>query len=292
MEAVAALTQLGGISPAGHIVELSSRKKLALAVKRGEIVKLGRNRYCLPITEHGLGYARELSAHLSHLSAALHHGWEVCFPPDKPQLVVATGTEVPATIGWAVEARPIDLRPKDTDGWATSKLWTVLLCARDLPFRDALAVADSALRHEDVTPEELITAAGAWRGAERDRLQRVARHADGRAANPFESALRSIAIEAGLDVIPQWEIHSCGLTLHPDLADPLRAIALEADSWTHHAAQSADHDRDCARYNALVVAGWILLRFTWSQVMFAPEQVRSTIAAALSAIARGDIRVA
>ncbi|MFT4084719.1 MAG: hypothetical protein QM638_19240 [Nocardioides sp.] len=291
MDAVTALTRLGGISPAGRIVALSSRKRLATAVRRGQIVKLSRNRYCLPVTEHGLGYARELAGHLSHLSAALHHGWEVCFPPEKPQLIVPSAVEVPAGIAWAVESTRSDLRPKDTDGWATSRLHTVLLCARDLPPRDALAVADSALRHGDLTATGLLDAAHAWRGAGRDRILAMARLADARAANPFESALRMLAIESGLDVVPQWEVRSSGLVLHPDLADPIRGIALEADSWTHHGAQSADHDRDCERYNALVVAGWIVLRFTWTQVMLAPHEVRATLAAVLDAMERGDIRV-
>ena len=39
----------------------------------------------------------------------------------------------------------------DVEGWATSKVRTVLDCAAELPFDEALAVADSALRHGDVT---------------------------------------------------------------------------------------------------------------------------------------------
>ena len=55
-----------------------------------------------------------------------------------------------------------------------------------------------------------------------------------------------------------------GITYHPDLADPFAGIAVEANSWTHHATK-ADHDADCERYNTLVVGGWVVLRFTWSR---------------------------
>ncbi|MBO0842290.1 MAG: DUF559 domain-containing protein, partial [Nocardioides sp.] len=81
----------------------------------------------------------------------------------------------------------------------------------------------------------------------------------------------------GLSVVPQYEVRAGIVTLHPDLADPLLGIAVEADSWTHHGASSTDHDRDCSRYNSLVLAGWTVLRFTWTQVMFEGAQVVSTL---------------
>ncbi len=55
----------------------------------------------------------------------------------------------------------------DIDGWATSKVRTVLDCATELPFDEALAVADSALRHGDVTREELDAAMPSRRTRER-----------------------------------------------------------------------------------------------------------------------------
>jgi hypothetical protein len=102
-----------------------------------------------------------------------------------------------------------------------------------------------------------------------------------RLANPFESVLRAIAIEAGLGVVPQYAIRSGALLLHPDLADPLRGIAIEADSWGWH-ADKVTHDRDSVRYNALIVAGWVVLRFTWSQVMQSPAYVSATLRALIS----------
>ena len=104
-------------------------------------------------------------------------------------------------------------------------------------------------------------------------------HAPHLAANPFESVLRAILVEAGFAVVPQWATTVGGVTYHPDLADPFRGIAIEANSFAHHAAK-ADHDADCVRYNALVTGGWIVLRFTWEQVMFEPDQVVATVRAA------------
>ena len=53
---------------------------------------------------------------------------------------------------------------------------------------------------------------------------------------------------------------------------------MEADSFEFHAARKG-FDRDCRRYNALVVRGWLVLRFTWEQVMFEPGLVASTVRA-------------
>jgi very-short-patch-repair endonuclease len=93
--------------------------------------------------------------------------------------------------------------------------------------------------------------------------------------------LRAILIEAGIGVVPQWETTIGHVTYHPDLAGPFAGIAIEANSWQHHAGK-AEHDQDCRRYNALVLGGWIVLRFTWEQVMFSPHEVVDTVRGALS----------
>ena len=78
--------------------------------------------------------------------------------------------------------------------------------------------------------------------------------------------------------MPQHPVVAGGLVLHPDLVDVRRRLVLEADSWTWHADRDA-HDRDRWRYNALVLAGWTVLRFTWEQVMRRPAAVRRALRA-------------
>jgi very-short-patch-repair endonuclease len=155
----------------------------------------------------------------------------------------------------------------------------VVDCARHLPYDEALAIADSALRAGTVTAEEL--AAVRVLGAGAAAVRRVLQDADARAANPFESVLRASALDAGLRLEPQAPIHLEGGTVRPDLVASEDRFVLEADSWTHHATREA-HRRDCARYNALVLAGWRVYRFTWEQVMHEPTYV----AWVLSRIAR------
>ncbi|WP_245644408.1 DUF559 domain-containing protein [Nocardioides jensenii] len=277
MTAAEAVARLGGVARTRDVTRLSSRTRVRTAVRRGDLVRVARDRLALPITDTALRTAQKVNGHVSHLSAALHHGWEVKHPPALPQVTLRSDkTLLDGHDDFIAETYRRRLRPAERQGWSTSPLRTVLDCARDLPFDVALCVADSALRHGDITKEALIAA------ARTDRQVRVATYADGRAANPFESTLRAICILIGLPVVPQYTI-TCGqLVLHPDLANPLLGLAIEADSYTFHGMEPRDHDRDCLRYNALTLAGWTVLRFTWTQVMTNPEQVAHTLRAWLA----------
>ena len=93
----------------------------------------------------------------------------------------------------------------------------------------------------------------------------MAAAADKRAANPFESVLRAIVLEfPEIAVIPQAAVVARGQTYHPDLVDARRRVVIEADSHEFHTGKEA-HGRDCVRYTALAVAGWLVRRFTWER---------------------------
>ena len=162
---------------------------------------------------------------------------------------------------------------REVESGVTAPLRTVIDCARHVDFDEALAVADSAVRAGDVTTEELRGAAPQIRGMRATAVRRVLLHADARAANPFESVLRALALDAGLDVVPQRELGLGTGVVHPDLVDEERRMVLEADSFSFHTGRRA-HRSDCARYNLLVLLGWRVLRFTWEQVMHEQTYVR------------------
>nr|WP_246304749.1 DUF559 domain-containing protein [Nocardioides thalensis] len=274
MTATEALERLGGIAGAASVIQLSSRRRLRTSVANGSVLKLGPNRYALPTSQAGLAAAVALRGHLSHLTAAAHWGWEIWQQPPVASIVVPASSTVLST---HCDLRRTDLKPGEVDGWATSKMRTVLDCARDLPFTAALAVADSAMRHGDVLHEELVSAAK----REPEHVRRVAEWADPRPANPFESALRALTVQAGLLVVPQFAT-TCGeQTYHPDLANPFLGIAVEAESWGFHSDKET-HDRDCVRFNAMTAAGWLVLRFTWNHVMWSPSYVMATIQEAIT----------
>lgn len=273
VDAVEALTRLGGVARANEILDLSSRGKLRRAVRDGDIVALGSGRYAFGVDDAD---ALALDGVISHVSAAVRWGWEVKWPPDRPWVTVARDRNIAAARREAVHLVYADLGDDVIDG-VTSPLRTVMDCARRLPFDEALAIADSAVRAGDVTREELLEASARQRGRGATQCRRVAVEATPKAANPFESVLRAIALEFPFDLAPQSPVLIDGETYFPDLVDVSRAFVLEADSWRFHASQQG-HARDCRRYNALVLAGWLVLRFTWDQVMHSPDYVREVLA--------------
>ena len=274
-ELVAAMGRYGGISDAGTLIRLTSRTQLENATMRGLIIKDARGRYALPTAEVGRRTANQLSAVISHTSAAAHWGWEMKAVPVRPTVTVPRKRKVPAIIRretdvfWrTLAAGPITL------GQATSPLQTVIDCARWLPFDEALAIADSALRHGSLTRDQLLVARSSISGRGSPAVVRVLGAADGRADNPFESALRATSLDVpGLHLVPQVEIRSRGRRMvRPDLVDERLRIVAEADSFEHHGSRRA-LAIDCARYDNLVSDGWTVLRFAWEQVMFQPGWV-------------------
>ncbi|MEI5676163.1 MULTISPECIES: DUF559 domain-containing protein [Nocardioides] len=271
MEVLEAMAELGGVATTAVLVRLTSPKRVRLAEERGDIVRVGRGRYRTSDADRALRRAVELRGMASHLSAAQLHGWEIPHAPSSPWVTVPRNRQVPAErraqVLWA------DL--SEESGFVTSPVRTVVDCARRCAFPEALAVADSALR-AGVDHELVVRAARAVRGKGAARAVRVAELASPLAANTFESVLRGLAVEAGLDVLPQGEIDLGDRTVRPDLVDRERRLVLEADSWEFHAGKDA-FQSDCRRYTDLVVAGWTVLRFTWWQVMHEPDWVRACL---------------
>jgi very-short-patch-repair endonuclease len=155
----------------------------------------------------------------------------------------------------------------------------VIDCAKDLPFREALAIADSALRHGDVDHDELIKLATALPSTGRTQALEVVEAASPLADNPFESMLRGVALRVpGLEVEPQVWILERGWRGRPDLVDRRRRIVIEAESFEFHGRRKA-LTRDCERYTGLVVRGWRVVRFSWEHVMFEPDYVHDCLVA-------------
>lgn len=270
------LAQRGGVARSADLLASTTRRRLAAAVASGDVVRLTRGRYALPDADRALTRAAQLGGVASHLSAALIHGWEVLEAPTRPWVTVPPKAKIR-------DRRGVHLAYAEVDGRdVTGCLRTVVDCARRLPFAEALAVADSAVRQGDVDPIALAGEAAAVRGKGAARARLVARHADGRAANPFESALRAIALGAGLDVEAeaQGAIEAGGRILHPDLVDREHRLVIEAESWTWHGGRAA-FERDCWRYTVVTLADWRVLRFTPGQVRHEPAWIVDCLRAAV-----------
>jgi very-short-patch-repair endonuclease len=265
-----ALSRLGGVATLDEVRRLTSRRRLRTALTNGQVVRVSTGVYALPGCQAARLAAARVGGVVSHLSAAQYWGWKLKLPPERPTITVprrrsrlnAQGLE----IHWA------DLTSDQVHHGVTTKVQTVIDCARAYPFDVALAVADSALR-DGVRREDLLAAAMASPRTGRGKALRVARAADGRAANPFESVLRAIADDVpGLCVVPQQPVGDG----YVDLLDHRLRLVIEADSFQWHSTRRA-WERDVRRYTCFARLGYTVVRFTWGEVMYDPHYVRAVL---------------
>ena len=278
MRAVTALVRLGGTATRRQLrLAVVHWRHVDAALEAGVVVRTSRGHYCLAGTDAARAAAHRLSGAASHTTAALHWGWKVRMASEEPHVTVRAKRSLPKGASDGVTVHWRDLDADDvTDGWVTTPVRTLIDCCLDLPFADALSVTDSA-RRAGLRPSEVL-ARSAWLAPrQRDRVARVVAASDVRAAGPFESSLRAIALGVtGIVVEPQVRIRYDDFYARVDLADEELRIVLEADSHQFHTGRKA-FDRDCRRYDGLVTRDWLVLRFTWEQVMFEPDVVGRAI---------------
>lgn len=290
MNVAEAVERLGGVCTWRELRRAVPWRSISGAVESGDVVRLRRGLYGLPGADGAVATARRLTGILSHRSAALHWGWKVKTTPRLPDVTLARHRRLPAGAREAAKLHWRTLPVEHVQAHVTTPARTVVDCCLDLPFDEALSVFDSALR-SGLHRREVVELALTLGPRQRAKVLTLAQHADGRAANPFESVLRAIAIGVpGLAVEPQVRLRYDDLYARVDLADEVLQIVVEADSHEFHAERRA-FDRDCRRYDELAVRDWLVLRFTWEQVMFEPEWVAGVLVRAVT-LRRGSRRPA
>lgn len=270
------LRRLGGCATWTEVRRVHSRRALTRAREAGTVVRTARGRYALPDVEAHRALAAARTATLSHLSAAMAHGWKVKTVPDVAWVTVRRKRHLRPDDLVGIRPHWTDVTPAERSAGVTAPVRTVLDCARVLPFDEALAVADSAVRVGAVSLGELRDAAETTRGPGATAARRVARHADGRAANPFESVLRALALEVGLVLTPQLVIAEPGLFAVVDLGSEELRLAVEADGFETHGTRRGLR-KDCRRHTELSVHAWWSMRYAYEDVMFEQDWTRWTL---------------
>ncbi|WP_404392367.1 DUF559 domain-containing protein [Humibacillus xanthopallidus] len=267
------LAQHGGTCTWRELRRSVSRRSISFALTSGALIRVTRGRYALPSVAAARSVALGASATASHTTAALHWGWQVKHEPDLPHITLPRGRKLRAAARTGVQRHWRDLETTEVvDGWVTSRERTVIDCCLDLPFDEALAVADSAWR-DGLSPITIMAAAARLPRRLRLRVARVLERADRKAANPFESVLRALCLHVeGLRVVTQHVIGDRTFYAKVDLADAALRIVIEAEGFENHGTRAA-LKRDCRRYTGLGARGWVVIRFTWDEVMFEPDYV-------------------
>lgn len=262
-----AMIERGGVARWADLTADVGRRSVEAGCRDGVVLRIGHATYVSPgLDEHTAVRARTGGV-LSHLSAAVQHGWSLKLQPTSAFVTLRPNARTPDPTWTQPRFFFRHLANEQIVDGVTEPIRTVLDCARDLDFDAALTVADSALRANAVTSDELREAARVVTGPGCRAARRVLLAADGRAANPLESVLRALCLQvAGLSVEPQFSIETPSQWARVDLADPELRIVIEAEGYETHGTRGGS-DNDCARYTALVGDGWLVLRFTWTQVM-------------------------
>jgi very-short-patch-repair endonuclease len=281
MSVVESLERLGGVATRAALIAVTDRAHVDRALDAGDIVVLARGRYALPGVDESRAAAHRLSGAVSWRSAAQLHEWELLRTPERPEVTVPMNRKLTEAQRAGLAIHRGEVHGSEVDDGVTTRARTLVDCLRGLPFDEALAVADSALRH-GFSPRLLTGLVAGARGPGSAQMREVARLASNEKANPFESGLHAIALAVpGLHVRPQVAIHEPQFLGRPDLVDERLGIALEADSFEWHGKRTA-LARDARRYDELAVRGWLVLRFAWEHVMFEPRWVESVLRAAVA----------
>ncbi|GAB3018396.1 hypothetical protein GCM10011376_00660 [Nocardioides flavus (ex Wang et al. 2016)] len=272
MDPVGALRELGGVATFGELIPFTDRGEIERALAGRRISKPRHNRYCLADIDAVRHAVARTGGTASHLSAAQEFGWKLKEDPTRPCITLPRSARKPSG---AYELHWADLSDREVRRNVTSRTRTVIDCARAYDFDVALSVADSALREGIVDRDDLLIGAARSPRTGRAKAVQVAREASPLRANPFESCLYAIARGVpGLEVVPQGAVPGVGFV---DLLDRVLGIVLEAESLEHHWTK-AGLQRDVDRYTTAARLGLVVLRFTWADVMFEPDQVAEAIA--------------
>ncbi len=189
---VESLERLGGVATRATLIAATDRIRVDRALEVGDIVVLARGRYALPEIDASRAAAHRLTGAVSWRSAAQLWGWELLRTAGPTR---GDGSPQPQaderTTCWGHGPRG-DLHSSEIDDGVATKARTLSDCLRGLPFDEALAVADSAVRH-GFSARLLKGLAASARGPGSAQFRRVARIATADAVNPFESGLQAIA---------------------------------------------------------------------------------------------------
>ncbi|WP_448626590.1 DUF559 domain-containing protein [Geodermatophilus sp. URMC 64] len=262
-------------------------------LRHRDVVRLSRDTYLPKALERDLRsrlpailLTAPAGAVVSHLTAAALLGIEVPMQPPDPRadLIVPRGSRA--------ENRPDrrihrdQLPDDDVMRLSALPITTPARTWRDLASillpSALLAVTDQLLAGRCTREELQSQLLRRPRGRGSARARAVLPVADPRAESPMESVLRWLIHQAGLPV-PELQFvvrDPAGVFLgRADLAWPDRKVLVEFDGNVHR--ERGVFVNDLRRQNALIAAGWVILRFTSADVLGRPDEVTAAIRQAL-----------
>jgi hypothetical protein len=207
-------------------------------------------------------------------SAAEVHGWDRVRPPAKPQLIVPTHSyQAPGLSAYRADLIPSDVTLRGVLP-VTTAARTALDIAASAPCDEAVVTLDSAFRSKTVSPDELHTAFAASQRHGICTAREALALADPGSGSVPESQARMLFRRGGLPAPEtQYPVYVNGLFVaRTDFAWPWARLIGEIDGFRYH-SDSPQFQKDRDTQNALVKAGWRVIRFTVYDIRFRESYV-------------------
>jgi very-short-patch-repair endonuclease len=232
------------------------------------------------------------AAAISHECAALAYGLDVLHEPSQATMTVSFRDHAASRSGALVHAAKVS--DGDVTTWFGAKIMscprTVIDIARQ-GARHGIVVADSALRNELVTLDELraaMTAQWRWHGVTAAR--RVVELASGKSESALESLARLFLADHEIP-LPEQQIwiktHRGWYRVDGLWAE--QRVVLEVDGLAKYRTSDPDDDPLVAeklRQEALERAGYTVIRVTWADIHLTP---RATLVRILAVLRRAGL---
>lgn len=297
-EAIAAVARdQHGLITSRHALDLGgSRKMLLSRTRRGVLTQVDVDVFrfaATPLTWEGRVLAVVLAAGsgavASHRTAAALWGFEG-FTRGIPEVTIPRGRRYRREGVRSHESTDLDRggRRRRNGIPVTDPSRTVLDLARFVSDRRLLQAIESARRLKLASWSELIAVLVKHARRGRPGIRRLRRviagnaHRDEITDSDFELLVLALLLEHGL---PEPVVHHAirdadgRVVAELDLAYPRLRIAIELDGGVHRERDVFERDRP--RQNAIVLGGWIILRFTWATFVNRPHEIVDQVRAAL-----------
>lgn len=276
------LRQLGGAARLRDLGRVAgSRAALRSSVASGLVRRTGRGVYALADAPPAIVAAATHGAIVSCISAVAHSGIAVLAHPDRPHVSIpanrgrigsATRDDCLAVVhreAWVreVAAEGAPVAPLDV------ALARMLICCTA---QAALVSIDSALNQGRVTAAQIAAAIPVTADV---AARLVLARADGRSMSPIETIVRLALRSAGFAVEAGVLVERVGFV---DLVVGGRVV-VELDGYEFHRSR-AQFEEDRRRDRELVAQGFIVLRFTWSDVTFRLDRLVASVTIACARV--------
>lgn len=169
----------------------------------------------------------------------------------------------------------------------TTPVRTLVDCLRFLPRDTATDVLDRSQQHSRAPSLQRVSDQVSRAGAGTAQARSLLRAADGSLFAAERLAVKLLRARGVTGWTANWRTEIQGVVVVVDLAFRDIRLAIEIDGFAFHSSpERFRHDR--VRQNALVSAGWMVLRFTWADLTRQPEKF---VADVVQAIGQRSVRL-